>query len=192
MQMVLWAARHPPVVARGLCYGRADVQLAESAERAADELRGTFPQAPCSVVWSSPSSRCASVAKVLASHWQADLRLDARLSELDFGDWEGRAWSSIEREEPAAFSTWMNDWKTAAPPGGESIEALAARVGAWLSELREGAFEQSAAGAPVVLAHAGVIRALLVLLEGLPWDDAMKRDVPHLAWQRFRVAQRRT
>jgi len=184
----LWVARHPPVVARGLCYGRADVQLAGSAERAADELRETFARTSCSTVWSSPSTRCASVAQMLARHWRADLRLDSRLFEIDFGKWEGRAWSSIEREEPAAFSLWMNDWRTAAPPGGESIQALTARVGAWLADLRGGAVDESATGAQVVLAHAGVIRALLVILEGLTWDEAMKREVPHLVWHGFGTA----
>ncbi len=179
-------ARHPPVTAPGLCYGRADVELAGSVEHAADELQETLARvATSSVVWSSPSTRCASVARVLASRWQVDLRLDARLLEVDFGDWEGRTWSRIEGEEPAAYASWMSNWRTAAPPGGESIAALSARVEAWLAELGEGALDQVTTGAPVLIAHAGVIRALLVLLDGLAWDDAMKRDVPHLAWKRF-------
>jgi len=110
-------ARHPPVTAPGLCYGRADVELAGSVEHAADELQETLARvATSSVVWSSPSTRCPSVARVLASRWQVDLRLDARLLEVDFGDWEGRTWSRIEGEEPAAYASWMSNWRTAAPP----------------------------------------------------------------------------
>jgi alpha-ribazole phosphatase len=176
---VLWAARHPPVSAPGLCYGRTNVELIASAGDAADALEASF-LSTSSIVWSSPSTRCVAVAELLARRWGAELRVDARLSELDFGTWEGRAWSAIEREEPTAFTHWMENWKSAAPPGGESIEMLTVRIGGWLAELRE-----DVSPTPVLIAHAGVIRALLVQIEGLTWDVAMKREVPHLAWTRF-------
>ena len=178
-------ARHPPVTARGLCYGRADVPLACSAEHAAVALQTSFGRPAGSVVWSSPSPRCASVAQGLASRWQADLRLDNRLLELNFGDWEGRAWTTIERDDPARYASWMSEWRTAAPPGGESIEALMERVAAWVVALREGMLGHATNRRPVVVAHAGVVRALLVLCEGVTWDDAMTREVPHLAWRRI-------
>jgi alpha-ribazole phosphatase len=179
---ILWAARHPPVSAPGICYGRTDVGLVASAEDAANTLEASFTGAS-SIVWSSPSTRCVAVAELLARRRAVELRVDTRLSELDFGMWEGRTWAAIEREEPQAFTHWMENWKSAAPPGGESVDALTIRVGGWLAELREDA--RAAAHAPMLITHAGVIRALLVRIDGLGWDVAMKRNVPHLAWTRF-------
>ncbi len=181
----VWLARHPPVDARGLCYGRADVPLAGSVESAVEQLHGTLAGTPLLAVWSSPSSRCARVAKALAATCGAELHIDARLFEIDFGDWEGRPWSSVERDDGAAYARWMNDWKHAAPPNGETIATLTARVEAWLADLRASVARRDGIGSPAVIAHAGVIRALRVLIDGVQWEDAMSREVPHLGWQRW-------
>ena len=188
----VWLARHPPVDALGLCYGRADVPLAASAESAAAELHATLAGTRVSVLWSSPSSRCANVAKVLAQTRGVELRIDARLFEIDFGDWEGRPWSDIERDDGVTYSRWMNEWKHTSPPNGETIAVLTARVEAWLTDLRASAAPADYIASPVIVAHAGVIRALWVLVDGVTWEDAMARNVPHLGWQRLTLDPRPT
>jgi alpha-ribazole phosphatase len=164
--IVLRVARHAPVTVKGICYGQSDVETELSADDAARALGAVS----ASCVWSSPSRRCAEIAARLgATH-----RVDARLLELSFGDWEGRAWSSLEGD--ALFDAWMRDWKSVAPPGGESVPQLESRVRAWLAEL---------AGEHALVAHAGVVRALRVILRGQSWDEAMRVEVPHLAWDTF-------
>ena len=177
----LWAARHPAVAVHGVCYGRTDVPLADDAGVSAARLHATFPGAARSAVWSSFSSRCATVALDLAARWGATTPRDPRLLELDFGAWEGRAWGDLERENTAAYARWMSEWQVAAPPEGETLATFRARVASWLSDRRADRDHE----APALVAHAGVIRALRVLVDGESWESAMARDVPHLAWQRF-------
>ena len=90
--------RHPPILAvAGTCYGRLDLPLAPGwegwAASQATLLAGLAPER----IWSSPARRCLSVADALAERLGLAVTPDARLLELDFGDWEGRAWDDVPR-----------------------------------------------------------------------------------------------
>jgi alpha-ribazole phosphatase len=171
-------ARHAPVDAAGLCYGRSDVRPSIAPEIAADDLD---VGAHGDRIWSSPSPRCLRLAEEIAARRKLPLVVDDRLQELDFGRWEGRTWTAIEREDGAAYQRWMEHWKVEAPPGGESIADLEARIAAWLAA-RNGLRRHRARDGDLVIAHAGVVRALWVACEGLDWDQAFARPVPHLSW----------
>ena len=172
----LWAVRHAPVRAVGLCYGRADVETSLDADAAAAQVLA-FGTWSIGQVWSSPSARCRGPAAVIAARLGVGLHIDERLFELDFGAWEGRSWEKLGRDEPGALHHWANDWQRAAPPGGETVAQLEHRVRAWWSELPRG-------GDALLFAHAGPVRALRVIA-GASWDEAMALPVPHLAPHRF-------
>ena len=159
--MKLILVRHPaPDIANGICYGSSDVAVAPhilAAARAA--LRGSLPtHLP---MYTSPLSRCAALASTLAGDLQASrLTHDARLMEMDFGNWELRAWQDIERPR---IDAWALDLAHYRPGGGENVLAMATRVAAFLDELLR---EQHAAA--IVICHAGTIRLLSALQAGLP------------------------
>ncbi|GGP24147.1 phosphoglycerate mutase [Silvimonas iriomotensis] len=149
--------------ATGLCYGRLDLPLAQSP--AAHDIEALQARLPAGApVYSSPLARCWQVAQQLAPAAVAD----ARLQELDFGQWEGRAWQDIG---PAALDDWIASGY-AATHGGESLAALQARVWQWADELAASHVETA-----IVVTHAGVIRALWSRM--LPWDQCLQRPVPH-------------
>ena len=103
----------------------------------------------------------AADTKRLAEALGPQVRTDARLSEIDFGEWEGRRWDDIERK---AIDDWAADVLNFTPPGGESVADLQRRVIDFASDLA-GAFS----GPRVALiTHAGVIRALLGHWRQLP------------------------
>ena len=112
-----------PAVAPGICYGRLDVGLAESAAEAAARLRpllpGTF------ALHASPLARARLLAEELGTP-----RLDARLQEMHFGAWEGRSFEAIG----AAIDAWAADPLGFRAPGGESAQEMARRVLHWLDE----------------------------------------------------------
>ncbi len=169
--MTRWVVRHAAPAVAGICYGRFDfgvrVPHAEAAARVRAALHGARP----STVISSPLGRCHGLARALAAELEAPLRTDARLRELDFGAWEGRPWRHLHASSPRLFEAWASRWKTVAPPLGESLPELVARVDAAWAEVPADA---------IVVAHAGVIRALWHRREGLDHDAAMQRAVPHL------------
>ena len=151
--MQVFLIRHPrPLVEPGLCYGRLDVDCDDPQPVAA---RVRLP--PQTTVLSSPLRRARRLAEAL----DPCFRLDARLAEIDFGDWEGRRWDDIDR---AAIDDWAADVLNYTPPRGESVADLQRRVVDLAGELAA-----NRAGASVALiTHAGVIRALLGHWRGLP------------------------
>ena len=132
------------------------------------------------VVWASPLNRCALPAREIAKRLGGELKIDERLAEIDFGRWDGRTWNEIERDEPALHADWMRDWLTRPPPEGESIPTFEARVAAWAGEL-------DASRHHLLIAHAGVMRALQVLERRVSWIDAMALVLPPLGSRTFQL-----
>jgi alpha-ribazole phosphatase len=155
--MILHLIRHPPPrVAPGICYGRLDV-AAENVPEAAAVLRAVLPSGL--PVWTSPLVRC----RMLADALHDSPVVDERLAEMDFGDWEGRAWDAIARAE---LDAWAADIAGYVPPGGESPLAVQRRALAFVAGL-----DVSEA---VLVTHAGVMRTLVAHVRKLPperWLD---------------------
>ncbi len=89
-----------------------------------------------------------------------DLEIEPRLRELDFGQWEGREWTSIDR---ADLDHWAANLMAARPHGGESAAQVMARVVDWA-----GSLPADAGGCLWVVTHAGPIRMLAAHWLGLP------------------------
>lgn len=146
--------RHPAVaVAAGVCYGRMDVALSEAGVAAIPGMVAALAGFAGGAVWSSPALRCVAVAEALGGPFQCD----ARLLELDFGDWEGVAWDDVPRD---ALDRWAERPAEFAAPGGESVAALAARVRSFHDDLRRTGADS------IVMSHGGVLRMLRPLLRG--------------------------
>ncbi|WP_327415155.1 histidine phosphatase family protein [Streptomyces sp. NBC_01233] len=87
---------------------------------------------------------------------------------LDAGEWAGRTLDGVAAEDPAALQAWMTD-PGYAPPGGESVDALIARVGAELAGL--------AAGTHRMAVEQAVVRAAVVYALELPAAAFWRLDV---------------
>jgi alpha-ribazole phosphatase len=156
----IFLIRHTsPAVAKGVCYGSSNVLLAESyeTERQAIEQKcqGFLPDA----VFCSPLERCNRLAVDLFGG--ADLRIDSRLQEMHFGDWEMMRWDDIRTDD---IDAWSKNFYEIATPNGESFRELHHRVRAvWQDEIvaHEG---QNLA----VVTHSGVIRSLLMDFLDIP------------------------
>lgn len=149
--MILHLIRHPrPRIAPGICYGRLDL-AAEDIDLVALDLLARLPAGL--PVWSSPLQRCRALAEEL----HAQPSIDARLAEMNFGAWEGRAWDDIPRAE---IDAWAADVAHYAPPGGESPIMLQQRALDFVAGLD--------VPEAVIVTHAGVIRVLLAHWQDLP------------------------
>jgi alpha-ribazole phosphatase len=159
--MRVFLIRHPrPAVTPDICYGASDVDLADEALDCAARLRALLPaQVP---LFSSPLRRCRRLAEALHDA----PRYDARLREMDFGAWELKPWNDIPRAE---LDAWAAAPMAYAPPGGESVGAVSARVMAFLAD-HIGADGEDLA----IVTHAGVMRIVAARLQGLDqatWFD---------------------
>ena len=149
--MPVFLIRHPrPLIADGVCYGQLDVDCEDPlplAARIAPLLPAGIP------VFTSPLIRARRLAEALhpAPH------VDTRLAEISFGDWEGKRWDDIARQQ---IDDWAADVLHFIPPGGESVAMLQARAIEFAGELTNIARELPASAVAIV-AHAGVLRALV-------------------------------
>lgn len=149
--MALTLLRHlRPAGAEGLCYGATELDPAPGQEAALGALLARLP--PVSAIVTSPLRRCRLLAEAIGAARHLGMTMDARLSEMDFGAWEGRPWNDIPRAE---LDQWAADFLHARPHGGESVAQLQARVRAALEEFR------AHPGHPLLVTHAGVIKAAL-------------------------------
>jgi len=162
--MKLWLARHAqPLIGEGICYGVLDVAAdAALTSAAAKSLAAHLPlNTLCRV---SPLRRCQQLAAMLAL-LRPDLSInsstctDARLSEMDFGQFEGQPWANIPK---AAVDVWTADFGNHRFGGNESANEVLQRVKTALDD-------HAALHASNVLwiTHAGVIRAASLLKQGI-------------------------
>lgn len=98
-------------------------------------------------------------------------RIDERLKEICFGDWEGFTGREIKKTDPARHrERQVKKWDFV-PPGdlAESYEILSWRVGSWLKSLDR---------PTVAVCHGGVIRCIFKLAGGVAPEDAAILDIP--------------
>jgi broad specificity phosphatase PhoE len=147
----------------------ADEPLDERGRAGAAALRGAAPAR--FAVLSSPARRCLQTAEAAGLD---DPALVAELAECDFGSWAGRTLEDVGATDPDAVAAWMADPR-ARPHGGESLTALAARVGGWLDG------QATLDGGAVAITHGGVVKAAVVHALGAPIEAFWRVDVAPLA-----------
>lgn len=150
--------------------GSRDEPLAPSGLEQAERLASALAPLPLRAVYSSPLIRAAETARRIAGAHGLDLRLETRLREQCFGEWEGLTRTEvIERGGRETLLRWEADLGLA-PPGGESMESVQARMLALVDELsREHRGEWI-----VLVSHVGPIKALLCAALGSPLATARR------------------
>jgi probable phosphoglycerate mutase len=156
--------------ARSAYSGQSDIPLTdtgrEQAARAARQLAG----AGIDAVISSPLMRARDTAQAIADATGAPLTVDERLTEVDYGPFEGLDRAGAQEQFGAAFDAWRADPFGAPVPGMEPLAAA-------LQRARAGTAAALAAHAhPVIVGHQGILRIVLVALGELaPGDYFSKR-----------------
>ena len=148
--------------------GRTDIPLDDGGR---DEVRRwRLPQEVAEFRWRvSPLRRAVETATLLG----LDASVEPRLTEMSWGQWEGRRVADLSAADSVAFAAWEARGLDVEPPGGESPRAVQQRLRPLLKEIAE-------ADQPIAaVTHKGVIRAVLALATG--WDMTAKAPAK-LAW----------
>jgi broad specificity phosphatase PhoE len=107
-------------------------------------------------IWASDCRRAKETAAAFGEALRCPVVPDANLRERDLGDWTGLSLSEIEAGWPGALEAWKRR-RIPGPPGGESDEEVAARVGRALMSYPAG----DPGSMRLIVAHAGLLRGLL-------------------------------
>jgi len=100
-----------------------------------------------------------------------NLKLDSRLKEMNFGEWEGRRWDDIVDSN---LQSWMDDYLNVRTTKGESWQDLKLRVNEFLTEI----VLCDVRSTRIIVTHAGVIRTINHLLTGESMDAEFSKPVP--------------
>jgi probable phosphoglycerate mutase len=156
--------------------GFTDTPLNDTGRRQATELAERVARMGFVALWSSDLSRARETAAIISDRIGLLVRLDPRLREADRGEWEGRRFIDIEREEPAGYSAWRNDPATFRFPGGESLREQLARVTASLADVR-----RSGELPALVVCHGGSIRVALCAQDPRGLEAFHRFEIPNVA-----------
>ena len=148
----------------GKIQGRQDIPLNDMGRRQARALADGMKSRPVASVYSSPQKRAMETAETLARAQGMAVIPVPELTEIGYGDWEGRTASDILAKERKLYEEWWQHPATVAPPGGETLNQVDVRCKkAW--ERIKGEIK----GDTAVVAHGGTLAHFIVhLLEGRP------------------------
>lgn len=163
-------ARHGDVDQRLTGRG-GDVPLTAAGRTEAEVLAGQVPTLGASAIHASPQRRARETAEIVGRGLGLPVAVEARLDEVDFGEWTGRSFADLDRDP--AWADWNTARGSARPPGGESMGEAQARAVACV-----GALAAANPGRTLLLvSHADIIRAVVAHVIGLPLDRLLALDI---------------
>jgi len=115
-------------------------------------------------IYCSPLTRCVRTADILNETLHLNPVPHPGLTDIDYGAWTNLAIEDVALRWPRQLEQWRHYPQDCSVPGGESLQEVAARVVATLSQL----LTAHASGTVVLVLHDSVIRVLLCHLLGLP------------------------
>jgi broad specificity phosphatase PhoE len=156
--------------------GFTDTPLNDTGRRQAAELADRVVPMGFVSLWSSDLSRARETAEIVGYRVGLPVRLDPRLREANRGDWEGRRFIDIDREEPRRYAAWRNSPATFRFPGGESLRDQLERVMASVSDAR-----RSGELPALLVCHGGSIRVALCAQDPRGLSAFHDFEVPNVA-----------
>ena len=164
--------------------GRTDLPLNETGCQQAMEAGAKLRAFSFTKAYHSPSLRTRQTVELILQGRNVERVADERLCELDFGKWDGLTYDEIERRDREHVYAWYDDPWQVAPPEGETLAALDARVTSWLDDVSA---QHQPGDTLLVVAHGGPLRWLLAsYAECDPSRFASVKIGPgeHVIWQR--------
>lgn len=158
--MKLTLIRHIKTSApEGMCYGQTDVALPQGYESIHAQMAERLKNEIFDVLYASPLQRCSLLAKTIAAG--QPVIYDDRLKELNFGDWENKMWSDIEKLSES--NNFFNDYYNVAPPGGESFREMTLRIRDFFDEM----ISNYSGKRVLIVSHGGPIRVFNAIISGV-------------------------
>jgi broad specificity phosphatase PhoE len=149
-----------------------DGPLSATGRKQAAQLAMVLSQIPLCHVYSSPMLRARQTAVAIADLHGLAVETVEELYEVDVGDWEGRSWDEIMRDDGDAYARFMEKSDVIPYSGGESYTDVLQRARPAMLKLLFRHAEQSIA----LVAHNVVNRTLLADLLRVPLHFA--KDIP--------------
>ena len=126
--------------------GTIDIPLNETGRRIAQLTAKELSKIPFDLIISSPLSRAVETARIVTGYADIPLKLDMRLRELSWGEWEGLTQADLkEMGYKEGLNMFFTDpFQFPCPPGGDSIQQVCERGKQFFEEVVASAKEGKA------------------------------------------------
>jgi broad specificity phosphatase PhoE len=148
----------------GQFQGHTDTPLSDEGRAQAQALAKHLKKAKVDLIYSSPLSRALETAHTVFPN--RDILQDARLKELNFGDFE--SFTQLENQKHEQWAWWFADPFKREAPNGESYEALRLRAVTWMESLPDDIHA-------IAFTHSGTIQMLISYIMGVEYPKWRKR-----------------
>ncbi len=151
---------------KGIFQGRLDSDLTPlgyvQARLSAQELLDKGIE----VIYTSPQRRAYKTALTISDVLDVGVIVDERLREMSFGDYEGKRFLDLIREEGELFRAWLSNPLKNPLPTQEDMEEFRKRVDSFLEDVIKGPYKNI-----LVVAHGGTLHAIVCLAIGLGLEN---------------------
>ena len=140
---------------KGSYYGNLDISLNAVGIAQGNKAKDFFKDIKLDKVYVSDKKRTLEMGKLVLAQKEIEIHVDNRISETNFGDFEGKTYEEIQRLYPEECLDWEKDWKECVPPNGESYMQLSKRVKSFMEHIKKLEYDNV-----LICSHSGVIRAI--------------------------------
>jgi len=154
---------------------RIQASLTERGRRDAEALAQRLEGVEMDRIISSPLGRAVETAQILAARIGAAVETDERLTELDYGAWEGLTVEAIDSRFPGERAEYDANPALTRVGGGESGLDVAARLSHFVDDLLDWWQKQTVDRTCLLVGHSSLNRVLLALLLDVPLADYRRR-----------------
>ena len=169
---VLYLARHGETNFNRdkIFQGRTDNPLNEAGLKQAEIIKNLLIAVPLTRAFVSPLKRAIATAEIIIKDRNIPQKVENRLIEIDFGDWEGTPEEEVKVRWMEEYMDYRNDMWSFHPSNGEAAVDAQERAGAWWDEVSR---EYAQEGEQIlVVAHQSLNAVLACYVCGISLKEA--------------------
>lgn len=150
--------------------GQLDTPLSPLGVQQAERLAARLEDWKIAAVFSSDLRRCLDTAHAVTRRRDVPVITTPALREASYGEWQGLTYREVRDRYPHLVAQRQADPVSFAPPQGESLGQVHARVSAFLQQVAD----EHPREAVLVVTHGGPLRMLVASLLGMPLAAAFR------------------
>jgi broad specificity phosphatase PhoE len=167
---------HTRATEMGLLYSDAAIELTEEGEVQANNAATYIKALAPEILLCGKATRVIQSAAPVEAQTGIKAQAIDGFEEWQVGDWEGRTYLDIKKNDPEQYHRWCEDPIANAPPQGESIVALSERIADNIDKLITA--EEYAGKTIAMVTHSGIIRSIVLHALGMPVSNFWRLSVP--------------